>query len=86
MHSVWLRNTKSTTEETVQIQLDSIRAQMPVSDAKWAEIVKETQKDEKLKRVTEQIHLSGQVKLEKSNHPFKGELSVLDGVLLKAQK
>lgn len=77
---------KSTTEEVVQIHIDSIRAQMPVSDAKWAEIVKETRKDEKLKRVMEQIHLPGQVKLDKPYQHFKEELTVLDGVLLKGTK
>lgn len=51
-----LHNTKITTEEAMQIHVDSIRAQMPVSDANWAEMVKETQKDEMLKTLMEQIH------------------------------
>lgn len=81
-----LHNTNSTTEEVVQIHIDAIRVHMPVSDAKWAEIVKETQKDVKLKRVMKNIHRPGKVKLDKPYQHFKGELSVLDGVLLKGTK
>ena len=81
-----LRNTKSTTEEVVQIHVDSIRAHMPVSNVKWTEIAKQTQSDDKLKKVMEQIHLPGQIKLDKPYQHFKGELSVLDGVLLKGTK
>ncbi|KAK0131139.1 Enzymatic polyprotein [Merluccius polli] len=42
-----LRNTKNTTEEDVQIHVDSIRAQMPVSNTKWAEIARQTLKDDR---------------------------------------
>ena len=72
-----LRNTKGTTEEVVQIHVDSIRAHMPMSNVKWTEIAKQTQSDDNLKRVTEQIHLPGQIKLYKPYQHFKGELLVL---------
>ena len=39
--------------------------------------------DDKLKRLMEQIHLPGLIKLDKPYQHFKGELSVLDAVLLK---
>lgn len=73
------RNTRSTTEEDVQIHVDSIKAQMPVSTAKWAEIANETLKDEHLKRVIELIHMP-------TYQHFKAELSVLNGLLLKGTK
>lgn len=81
-----LHNETSTTEEDVRIHVDSIKAQMPVSTAKWAVIANETQKDEHLREVIEIIHRSGEVMLDNPYQYFKDELSVLDGVLLKGTK
>lgn len=81
-----LQDSKSATEEMVQIHVDSVRAHMPVSDLKWTEIANQTQRDETLKQVMGQINLPGQVKLSKPYQHFKGELSVLDGVLLKGTR
>lgn len=81
-----LCNNTSTTEEDVQIHVDSIKAQMPVSTAKWADIANETMKDEHLKRVIEIIHKPGEGVLDNPYQHFKDELSVLDGVLLKGTK
>lgn len=78
-----LQHDKSTTEDDVQIHVDYVRTQMPVSKAKWTEIAKETQEDETLKSVIKQISLHGKVKLVKPYQHFKGELSVVVGVLLK---
>lgn len=81
-----LCDNKSTTEEDVQIHVDSIKAQIPVSTAKWADIANETQKDEHLKRMIEMIHMPGEGMLDNPYQNFKDELSVLDGVLLKGTK
>lgn len=54
-----LQHDKSTTEEDVQIHVDYVKAQMPVSEAKWTEIVRATHEDETLQRVIKQIGLLG---------------------------
>lgn len=43
-----LQHDKSTTEKDVQIHVDYVRAQMPVSKAKLAEIARAMQEDEAL--------------------------------------
>lgn len=58
---------------------------MPVSTVKWAEIARETLKDEKLRRVMELMHLSAHGNLEKPYQHFKGEWSVVR-LLLKGTK
>lgn len=73
-----LSNSKSSTETEVQIHVDSIKAQMPVSTGKWSEIANETLKDEHLKRVMKSIHMSGNVTLENPYQHFKDELSVYE--------
>lgn len=40
-----LQHDKSTTEEDVRIHVDYVKAQMPVSEAQWAEIARATQEE-----------------------------------------
>lgn len=41
----------------MQIHVDYVKARMPVSGAKWAEIVRATQEDETLQRVNRSVYL-----------------------------
>ncbi len=79
--------TTSDTEEDVEIHVNMVKASFPITDSKWQEIANATASDTELQNVINQLN-SGweQGPFPKPYYHFRGELSVVDGVLLKSNR
>ncbi len=77
---------KSSTENYVQIHVDCVVSQIPVSRQKWVEFADATASDSILQEVICKIKSPGDDTLPSPYQHFRDELSVIDGVLLKGRR
>ena len=81
-----IKGCASTTEEDVQVHVNTVSAALPVSDAKTRQIIDETVKDPELQRVMENIRDGWAAGSCPQFFHVRGELSVVNGLLLKQNR
>ena len=62
----------SSSEQDVQVHVNAVRAELPVSEEKWAQMARETEKDDILREVKAKIQMPGQMRLNTPYEHFKG--------------
>jgi len=77
---------RSTTEEDVQCQVSMVSSALPLSDAKSRQIAVETAKDSELQCVMNNMRNGWPVGSCTQFYHIRGELSVIDGLLLKQSR
>lgn len=77
---------KSSTENDVQIHVDCVVGQIPVSKQKWVEFADATASDSVLQEVICKINSPEDETLPSLYQHFRDELSIIDGVLLKGSR
>ena len=81
-----MRSCVSTTDQDVQCHVNMVSAALPVSDKKSREVAEETAKDTELQRVMENMQNGWPVGSCPLFYNIRGELSVVDGLLLKKNR
>ena len=81
-----MRSCVSTTDQDVQCHVNMVSAALPVSDKKSREVAEETAKDTELQRVMENMQNGWPVGSCPLFYNIRGELSVVDGLLLKQNR
>ena len=81
----YLKDNTSATDNDVQVHVCAVRANLPVSERKWAELADATRDDVELQQVILSIHGMNRT-CPQPYATFVDELSMVDGVLLKQQR
>ena len=80
------KNSASTTEDDIQAHVNMVSATLPVSDAKTRQIIEETARDPELQHIMENMQNGWSAGSCPQFYHLRGELSVLDGLLLKQNR
>ena len=79
-------HTDTETEQDVDLHVNMVLSNLPVSDVQWTNICVETKKDPILKRVMKYLHEGWPKGACKQYFPYRDELAILNGVILKGSR